>query len=88
MPNKSGWRSLATKYHDDLQRAVAKYKGKVLKTSEVADIVRAVPSLAKDAQFVYPSDHCINRTNGGACDCAMTDRALFEHVQRGEYRVR
>lgn len=44
--------------------------------------------MGKDHQFVYPSDHRINLTNEGACDCAMTDRALFERIRRGEFRVR
>ena len=88
MTNESGWRGVAAKYHDDLRGAVAKHKGQVLKTSEVAAIVRAVTSIGKDAQFVYPSDHCVNHTNDGACYCAMTDRALFERIRRGEFRVR
>jgi hypothetical protein len=88
MANESGWRGVAAKYHSELQRAVAKHKGQVLKTSEVAAIIREVPSIGKDVQFVYPSDHCVNHTNDGACYCALTDRALFEQVRRGAYRVR
>jgi hypothetical protein len=88
MANQSGWRDVASRYHEDLRRAVANRKGEVLKTSEVAAIVREVPSIGKAAQFVYPSDHCVNHTNEGACSCAMTDRALFERVRRGEFRVR
>lgn len=87
MGKQSGWSKVAAKYHDELRKAVASHGGEVLKTSEIAAIVRGVASMGKDHQFVYPSDHRINLTNEGACDCAMTDRALFERIRRGEFRV-
>jgi len=73
---------------EDLERAIAGYRGRLLRASEVADIVGSISGIGKDAQFVYPSDHCVNHTNEGACDCAMTGRVLFERVRRGVYRVR
>ncbi len=88
MGNQSGWRKVSTKYHEDLANAVATYKGDVLTSAEIAGIVRSVPGMQKDAQFIYPSDHCVNHTNDGACDCAMTDRAIFVQIRRGEYRIR
>lgn len=85
---QSGWRAVAAKFHEDLRRAVAEYKGVVLKAYEVNAIARLHPSMAKDAQFIQASDHCVNHTNDGACDCALTDKAIFERVGHGEYLVR
>jgi|GEM_PF-320733 len=82
------WRETITKYHNNLKNAVMRHSGEVLKTSQIKKIIEGDPSLAKDAQFVFPSDHCINHTNKGACYCAMTEEAIFEKVRHGMYRVR
>ena len=84
----NGWRETSTKHHNDLKRAVMRHSGEILKTSQIKKIIEGDPSLAANAQFVYPSDHCINHTNEGACYCAMTEEAIFEKVRRGFYRVR
>jgi hypothetical protein len=82
------WRETMTKYHNNLKHAVMHHSGEVLKTSQIKKIIEGDPSLAADAQFVFPSDHCINHTNKGACYCAMTEEAIFEKIRHGMYRVR
>ena len=82
------WRETMTKYHNNLKNAVMRHSGEVLKTSQIKKIIEGDPSLAADAQFVFPSDHCIDHTNKGACYCAMTEEAIFEKVKHGVYRVR
>lgn len=63
-------------------------RGKTVKKSTVdAACKSAFPALASDTKWIILSDHCINRTNKGACKCAKTELALFERVARGEYRV-
>ncbi|MBN1364562.1 MAG: hypothetical protein JW976_07145 [Syntrophaceae bacterium] len=84
----SGWREKAAKYHNDLKQTMIRYRGKILQTSHIREIIEQHPVLAKDSQFVYPSDHCINHTNKGACYCALTEEAIFEQIRHGIYRVR
>lgn len=83
----SGWRAVATKYHDELAKTMAVHGGRIMATSEINDIVAHHPILARDERWVYPSDHCVNHTNKGACTCAETEAAIFEKVRRGVYRV-
>jgi hypothetical protein len=82
------WRETSTRFHKDLKQAMISRKGETLRTSQVRKIVESYPILAKDAQFIYPSDHCINHTNEGACYCALTEEAIFEKIRHGVYRVR
>jgi hypothetical protein len=84
----SDWRDVSVQFHDELKKAMARHSGQALKTSQIKRIVEGTPSLAEDAQFLYPSDHCINHTNKGACYCAETEKAIFEKVKRGLYCVR
>jgi hypothetical protein len=55
-----------------------------MRTAEIEKIVQ-MPSLADDAELVQPSDHCVNHTCEGACNCGLTDRAIFRRVSRGVY---
>jgi hypothetical protein len=75
------------KYHDELKKIIPRYKGNILQTFEINQMFQeAYPQC--DIQFMQPSDHCVNKTNKGACKCSMTEKALFEYIERGEYRVR
>ena len=85
---ESDWRNKTTAYHDALDTLFANYRGQMMKTSEIRDIIKADQRLAPNAQFIYPSDHCLNHTNRGACHCALTMRAIFERVRQGLYCVR
>jgi len=76
------------KFHEELKQAMVPYQGKKLKTSEIVEIVRNNPSLARNAQLIQPPDHCSNNKNYGACKCARTGDAIFEQLGRGLYHVR
>lgn len=84
----NGWTATATRLHDGLKQAMKPYQGGELTTSRIADIVKSIPRLVHNAQFIQPSDHCSNHTNKGACTCALTDRAIFDRLRRGLYYVR
>jgi hypothetical protein len=84
---ESGWRSVSEKYHEELRRVMAPRKNEIMRTAQIAAIIRQTPGMVKDAQFIYPSDHCVNHTNAGACFCAMTDRAIFKQISRGIYLI-
>jgi hypothetical protein len=74
------------KYHTQLQQVMTQYKGQILTTSQITSIFKqAYPHL--DIRFMQPSDHCINHTNQGACDCSLTQNAIFKYIQRGLYLV-
>jgi hypothetical protein len=82
-------RVTATGFHNKLVRALRGYGGRVLKAGHIrAIMVDKFPELDRKAKWMQASDHCINRTNSGACDCAEKDSALFKRVSYGEYLVR
>ncbi len=74
-------------WHEPLRQALIPYKGDALATSEWEDLVGQLPGIGSKAQFIHPSDHCVNMNNKGACDCAETDRALVKQIRRGKYLV-
>ncbi|HOM11282.1 MAG TPA: hypothetical protein PLV81_14160 [Spirochaetota bacterium] len=74
------------KYHSQLHQLMANYKGQILTTNQIISIFQRYYPNA-DIRYLQPSDHCINKTNNGACDCAMTPNAIFEYISRGKYRV-
>jgi hypothetical protein len=80
------WKFVST-WHEPLRQALIPHRGDVLATSEWADLVGQLPGIGSKAQFIHPSDHCINMNNKGACDCAESDRALVKQVSRGQYLV-
>lgn len=82
-----GFEKFASKFHDQLKMVMIPYKNNVLKTAKIKNIIESVPTLKGQEQWIYPSDHCINHTNKGACDCAKTENALFFQIARGKYRV-
>jgi hypothetical protein len=59
------------------------YKNTVLKTAEIKNIIESVPTFKRQGRWIYPSDHCINHMNKGACYCSMTKNALFFQIARG-----
>lgn len=87
MKKKSGSEKLATKFHADLRMAMAPYKKMVLEKARIDKIIDETPVLKENAQWIFPSDHCINHTNKGACFCAITTQAIFERISRAKYKV-
>jgi hypothetical protein len=83
----SGFEKFAIKFHDKLKEVMIPYKNKVLQTARIKEIIEKVPDFYEQEQWIYPSDHCKNHTNNGACFCAETKDALFEQMARGKYRV-
>lgn len=83
----SSWRKFGSKFHDELMNAMRPYQNKTLETSRIRRIIESVPVFKGSEQWIQPSDHCINHTNKGACCCALTERAIFEQIRRGLYRV-
>ena len=87
MEKSLGWEKFATEFHDRLEEVMIPYKNDVLKTSEIKTIIEKVPEFHGKEQWIYPSDHCSNHTNKGACRCALTEDAIFKRMKRGLYRV-
>lgn len=74
------------KYHEELKSLMVNHKNKILTTPEINRLFKSVyPEL--DISFMQPADHCINKTNNGACRCSMTEKAIFEYLERKKYRV-
>jgi hypothetical protein len=75
------------RYHDDLAALMLGRKGRELSTKEITVLFTSrYPNLRSG--FMQPSDHCINHIVELARHCAGTDKAIFERVARGRYRVR
>ena len=82
-------KNFASTYHDYIVEAMENYKGQDLKTGEILKIlINRFPELEVRKDWIQPPDHCINHTNKGACYCAETDKAVFEQVKHGTYKVR
>jgi hypothetical protein len=81
-------RNFISEFHDDLMKAMMPYQNQTLETSRIRRIIDNVQAFQGREQWIYPSDHCINHTNEGACYCAETERAIFKRVRRGLYSVR
>ncbi len=81
------WSDTASKYHDDLAKAMRPYRNKDLTTKSIRNIVVGIPELKDHVAFIQPPDHCVNHTNDGPCSCSQTDRAIFLKLKRGLYRV-
>ena len=87
MEKSPGWEAVASKFHDKLKKAMIPYKNNVMQTAQIKKIIERVPEFEGQEQWIYPSDHCANHTNKGACFCAETKDALFEKIIRDKYRV-
>ncbi|HRR40216.1 MAG TPA: hypothetical protein P5244_03170 [Syntrophales bacterium] len=83
-----GWREFATKFHNQFADAMMLCEGRVLMKKEIIEmLLRRFPELREMEDWLYPSDHCKNHTNKGACYCAETNTAIFERLDRETYRV-
>jgi hypothetical protein len=82
-----GFEKFSSKFHNKLKEVMVPYKNKILQTARFIKIIEQVHDFRGQEQWIYPSDHCRNHTNKGACYCAETDAALFEKIARGQYRV-
>lgn len=83
-----GHTTTVSKFHDSLAQAVLPLRGREVSPAEIKQaFVDAFPQQEDQKDWVMPSDHCRNHTNKGACECAQTERALFEQLERGRYRV-
>ena len=86
--NKSpGWEKVTSKFHDKLKETMAPYKNMIMQTANLKGIIANIHDFQGQEQWIYPSDHCNNHTNKGACYCALTENAIFERIARGRYRV-
>ena len=75
--------------HEEFKQAMGPYRGRTLATSRINEITGGDPALTQHLRtHPFPSDHCNNHTNKGACECACSEDAIFEKVERGVYRVR
>lgn len=83
----NGFTAMVSKHHSDLSALMQPHKGKVMKTAEIRNQINGSRVFKDVADWVLPSDHCRNHTNKGACECAGTERAIFERIKRGLYRV-
>ena len=87
MEKSPGWEKFASSFHDKLKEVMLPYKNKTLQTARIKEIIEKVNDFRGQEQWIYPSDHCINHTNKGACYCAETKDAIFEKKSQGLYRV-
>lgn len=83
-----GFTDQTSQFHDGLRQAMERYQGKVINKNAIDAVVSMTPGLQAGAQWIFPSDHCVNHTCKGACRCSLTPEALFERVERGKYLVR
>lgn len=84
----SSYSRLATKFHDQLGRAIVPSRGSVVGPTDVRKVlVQMFPSTKDLIDWVEPTDHCVNHINKGACECAYSATALFERVGRGRFLV-
>ena len=78
----------ATKFHKQLEQALLPLKNLIVGPAQVRKVLaEKFPAREKDIDWILPSDHCVNHTNKGACECARSEAALFERVGHGKYRV-
>jgi hypothetical protein len=82
------YQDIATSYHENLEQAMEPHKGEELEKKTIIKILLAkFPALEEKSDWIYPSDHCINHTNKAACDCSMSNKAIFKRIGRGKYIV-
>lgn len=77
-----------TKYHEKLADTFVPHKGMELTNKEIKKILlKRYPKIKDKESWILPSDHCINHTNKGACECSMKNIAIFKRIGRGKYLV-
>ena len=75
--------------HENLQKLFQNSKGEILTARKVKE--RYKREFKKpDVSGVQASDHIINPTylKGWHCWCVRTDKAIFERIKQGIYKVR
>lgn len=78
------------KFHSYLLNAMSLYKGQDLSRSEILKILRErYPELEEKIEkgWIHPTDHCINHTCKGACDCSISEDAIFKRIKRGMFHI-
>jgi hypothetical protein len=83
---RSSW-AWVSDWHEPIRQMLIPYRGAKLSTGEFNDLIRGIPGVGSRAEWIRPSDHCVNMNNRGACDCAETDRALVKQLSRGHFLV-
>ena len=78
---------LNTDIHKKLKEVFQLRHNAILTTAEIKRFFESEYKNS-DVSWVQPSDHCINMTNKGACWCSKTDKAIFEQIRRGVYKIR
>jgi len=79
--------SLNKKNHYNLMRLLSNDAGRLISRTELRKRYQEkYPE--ENVDWVQAPDHCINRTNKGACWCAKSDDAIFEWIEKGLYKVR
>ncbi|MEK6647615.1 MAG: hypothetical protein AABY84_13170 [Candidatus Firestonebacteria bacterium] len=81
MTHSSGWSKVASRYHSEFKKSMAKYKDKEKSTSEIQKIFKSAYPNIDERFYAMPTDHCNNHTNKGECDCALKNNAIFEKVR-------
>jgi hypothetical protein len=80
--------SIRAKYHDELAALMSKHKGETLTTAQIRQLfIDEYEHLAKDIDWVQPTDHCIDHTCKDACWCSKSDNALFDYPKRATFVV-
>jgi DNA-binding phage protein len=79
--------NLTKPIHKNLQELLKSSKGAEFSAAAIRKLYEARYS-SPDVMWVQPSDHSINMTNKGACWCSETDKAIFERIRHGFYKVR
>jgi hypothetical protein len=69
--------------HEQVRQLLSSRRGAEITKNQWEALIKKVPG----AKYIHPSDHCSNMNNKGACDCALTERALVKRLRRGVYRV-
>lgn len=71
--------------HDMIAAAVKNYRGKILETSEIKEMVlKAFPNF--NVRSFLPNDHAFGNKN--CCSCAGTEKRIFDRVEPKKYLVR
>ncbi len=83
------WRNFGSKFHNYIVDAMENHKDETLQAIDIRKIVIGkFPKLEPEEKWIQASDHCINLTNKGACYCAKNEKAIFERISHGKYKVR
>jgi len=71
--------------HDMIATAVKNYRGKILDTCEIKNIViGAFPEFTEGS--LLPNDHAFG--NKSCCSCVGTSRQIFDRIEPNKYLVR